>query len=67
MHVVERWKFLDPNTIDYHATIEDPKVFSRPWEIEVFLYRHREKNFQLIENYCFTLGYDEYYPVPAKQ
>jgi len=65
MHVVERWKFLDPNTIDYQATIEDPKVFSRPWNIEVFLYRHREKNFQLIENYCFTLDYDKYYPVPA--
>jgi hypothetical protein len=66
MHVVERWKLLDPNTIDYQATIEDPKVFSRPWNIEVFLYRHREKNFQLIENYCFTLDYDKYYPVPAQ-
>jgi hypothetical protein len=65
MHVVERWKFLDANTIDYRATIEDPHVFSRPWDIEVFLYRHREKNFQLIENYCFTLDYDKYYPVPT--
>jgi hypothetical protein len=62
---VERWRFLDPNTIDYRATIEDPRVFSRPWDIEVLLYRHREKNFQLIENYCFTLDYDQYYPLPA--
>jgi hypothetical protein len=67
MHVIERWKFLDANTIDYKATIEDPQVFSRPWDIEVFLYRHREKDFQLIENYCFTLDYDKYYPVPAAQ
>ena len=67
MHVVERWKFLDANTIDYKATIEDPQVFSRPWDIEVFLYRHREKDFQLIENYCFTLDYDKYYPVPTAQ
>jgi hypothetical protein len=65
MHVVERWKLLDANTIDYKATIEDPKVFSRPWDIEVLLYRHREKNFQLIENYCFTLDYDQYYPIPS--
>ncbi|MBB6095497.1 hypothetical protein HNQ60_004387 [Povalibacter uvarum] len=64
LHVVERWKFLDENTIDYQATIEDPKVFSRPWTLGVILHRHREKNFQLIENYCFTLGYDKYYPVP---
>lgn len=66
LHVVERWKFLDENTIDYQATIEDPKVFSRPWKLNVILHRHREKNFQLIENYCFTLGYDKYYPVPRE-
>lgn len=67
MHVVERWKLLDANTIDYQATIEDPNLFSRPWDIEVILYRHREKDFQLIENYCFTLDNDKYYPVPAAQ
>jgi hypothetical protein len=65
LHVVERWTFLDANTIDYQARLEDPKVYSRPWDIEVLLYRHREKNFQLIENYCFTLDFDQYYPVPA--
>jgi hypothetical protein len=64
LHVVERWKFLDANTIEYAATLEDPKVFSRPWNISVILHRHREKNFQLIEDYCYTLDYDQYYPVP---
>jgi hypothetical protein len=64
LHVVERWKLIDANTIDYKATIEDPNVYSRPWSIEVFLYRHREPNFQLIENYCYTLDYDKYYPIP---
>jgi hypothetical protein len=62
LHVVERWSFLDANTIRYHATLEDPRVFSAPWSLEVLLHRHREKNFQLIEDYCFTLGYDEHYP-----
>ena len=65
LHVVEKWTYLDSNTIDYQARLEDPKVFSRPWDIEVLLYRHREKNFQLIENYCFTLDFDKYYPVPS--
>lgn len=65
LHVIERWSFLDANTIEYRARIEDPKVFSHPWDLEVLLYRHREKNFQLIENYCFTLDYDPYYPVPS--
>lgn len=62
LHVVERWKMLDPNTIEYKATIEDAKVFSKPWSISVILYRHREKNFQLIEDYRYTLDYDQYYP-----
>jgi hypothetical protein len=62
LHVVERWKFLDANTIEYQATLEDPQVFSRPWSLSVILHRHREKNFQIVENYCFTLDYDQYYP-----
>lgn len=62
LHVVERWKFLDPNTIAYSATLEDPEVFSKPWTINVILHRHREKNFQLIEDYRFTLPFDDVYP-----
>jgi hypothetical protein len=62
LHVVERWTYLDRNTIQYKATIEDVNVFSRPWDISVILHRHREKNFQLIENYCFTHEYDAFYP-----
>ncbi|MBX5460858.1 MAG: hypothetical protein IRZ28_07185 [Steroidobacteraceae bacterium] len=67
LHVIERWKFLDANTIEYSATLEDPNVFSRPWTLNVILHRHREKNFQLIENYCYTLDYDEYYPFPQSR
>jgi hypothetical protein len=58
---VEHWSFLDPNTISYVATIDDPKVFQKPWTIRVVLNR-REKNFELIEDYCYTLVYDQYYP-----
>lgn len=67
LHVIERWKLLDANTIEYTATIHDEKVFTRPWDISVILHRHREKNFQLIEDYRFTLDYDKYYPYPAER
>jgi hypothetical protein len=67
LHVVERWSFLDANTIQYRATLEDPTVYTRPWSLSVILHRHREPNFQLIENYCFTLEYDQFYPVPVSQ
>jgi len=66
LHVVERWRFLDNNTIEYRATLEDPQVYSKPWTLGVILHRHREKNFQLIENYCFTLDYDDAYPFPKR-
>jgi hypothetical protein len=61
-HVVERWTFLDANTIEYKATLEDPKVFSKPWNIGVILHRHRERNFQLIEDYRYTVDWEPYYP-----
>ena len=62
LHVVERWKYLDANTIEYRATLEDPEVYSRPWNITVNLFRNRDKNAQIIEDYCFTLEYEQYYP-----
>ena len=62
LHVVERWTLVDANTIEYKATLEDPEVFSKPWTLSVFLHRHREKDFQLIEDYCYTLGFDQFYP-----
>lgn len=67
LHVVERWTMLDANTIEYQATLEDPKVFEKPWTLGVILYRHREKDFQLIENYCFTHEYDRFYPIPERR
>jgi hypothetical protein len=62
LHVVETWSFLDPNTISYSATMEDPEVFTQPWTINVLLHRRRDKDFQLIEDYCFTLPYEQHYP-----
>ena len=30
LHVVERYRMTDHDTIQYEATIEDPKVFTKP-------------------------------------
>jgi hypothetical protein len=65
LHVTEHWQLLDENTLQYSATLEDPQVYTQPWNISVLLYRHREPNFQLIANTCYTLDYDQYYPVPT--
>jgi hypothetical protein len=55
LHVIERYSFLDPDHLNYEATIEDPKVFSRPWTMSMILYRHKEPNFQLLEYECNAL------------
>ena len=67
LHVVERWSFLDANTIQDARRSRIPPVYTRPWSLSVILHRHREPNFQLIENYCYTLDYDKFYPVPVGQ
>jgi hypothetical protein len=52
LHVVERFTPLSPYHLMYEATIEDPKVFTRPWKISLPLYRRMEKNVQLLEYKC---------------
>jgi hypothetical protein len=52
LHVVERYKLLNKDLLDYEATIEDPMVFSKPWKINMPLYRRAEKNARLMEFEC---------------
>jgi hypothetical protein len=52
LKVTERFTFLGPNHIRYEATLEDPLTYSRPWTIEMPLYRLIEDNAQLLEHKC---------------
>jgi hypothetical protein len=52
LHVVERYTPMTPYHLQYEATIEDPKVFTRPWKIRMPLYRHMEPKFELSEFKC---------------
>ena len=47
LHLVERWTFVNPDRIDYEVTIEDPKVFARPWKLLVNL--GRQEDYELWE------------------
>ena len=51
IHVVERYTMTDPDTIRYEATIEDPKVFSKPWKISMPIYRHKDRD-RILEYQC---------------
>lgn len=52
LHVVEKYTPVNPNLINYEATITDPKVFSRPWKISMPIYRRMEKNARLMDFNC---------------
>jgi hypothetical protein len=52
LHVVERYTPIGKDAIRYEATIEDPKVFTRPWKITVPLYRRLEPNAQILDFRC---------------
>src|SRR6476646_3268388 len=52
LHLVERFTPMSADVIRYEVTIEDPKVFTRPWRIAMPLYRRMEPNMPLIEYRC---------------
>lgn len=52
LRVEERYTPTGPNTLRYEATIEDSKVFTRPWKISMPLYRRLEPNAQILEFKC---------------
>ena len=51
LHVVQRFTIVDANTMDYEATIEDPKVYTRPWKM-VFKLRRTSDPDEIWEEAC---------------
>ena len=52
LHVVERYTPVTPYHLMYEATIDDPKVFTRPWTIRMPLYRRTEQGARILEYKC---------------
>jgi hypothetical protein len=67
LHVVERFTARSADTLNYEATIEDSKTFSRPWKISLPLYRHVEPNAQIMEFRCVEFVEDLLYGHLKKQ
>ncbi len=65
LHVTERYTRVGPDHMTYEATIEDPKVFMRPWKISMPLYRRQEKNVQLLEYECYAYEREERLGAPG--
>jgi hypothetical protein len=52
LHLTERYAPTGPNSLLYEVTVDDPKVYTRPWKMSMPLYRRLDKNIQLLEYNC---------------
>jgi hypothetical protein len=50
--VTERFTMKDSNTINYRATINDPKVYTRQWTMEFQITRLTAKDMEILESAC---------------
>ena len=53
LHVVERWRMLDADTLRYEATIEDPAVFTQPWTLAFEMGRIGGEGYEFYEEACW--------------
>jgi len=67
LHVIERYTPIGPDALQYEATIDDPKVFTRQWKMSMPLYRRLEKNAQLLEYKCVEFAEEVMYGHLRKQ
>jgi hypothetical protein len=51
-HLIERLTLIDRDTIHYAVTVQDPKVYTRPWTLTWALVRAAEPGFELLEEAC---------------
>jgi hypothetical protein len=52
-HLVERLTLIDPDTIHYEVTVEDPRTYTRPWTLVWALVREKTAGFELLEEACW--------------
>ena len=53
LHVVERYTPTGSDHMLYEVTIEDPEVFTEPWQMSMPLYRRQEADSRLLEYECY--------------
>ena len=41
MHVVERWRRIDADTLEYQATVEDPETLTMAWETPTITFKRQ--------------------------
>lgn len=67
LKVVERFTPTDASHISYEVTIDDAKVFTRPWKMSMIIYRRLEKNLELLDYECAEHVYEKVFREKASR
>jgi hypothetical protein len=61
LHVIERYTAAGPDALRYEVTIDDPKVFTRSWQMRMPLYRRLEDPPHLLKYHCIEFAEEVLY------
>ncbi len=61
LQVTERYTAVSPDALRYEVTIEDSKVFTRPWQMKMPLYRRLEETPRLLKYHCIEFSEEVIY------
>ena len=59
LHVIERWRRISANQLEYEETIDDPKFYTRPWTVK-WVMPLAAKDWELMEYACTDNNKDFY-------
>jgi hypothetical protein len=57
LHLIERYRRIDANTLSFQVTIEDPATFTGPWTALQELTKNRDQKNQVSEGGCHEGNY----------
>ena len=60
VRVTERFRRVDYHTMEWSETIDDPKVYSKPWETMKFSMRLHDPRTDVMEYYCSPVEQQNY-------
>jgi hypothetical protein len=65
LHQVERWRLLDRDTLEYSATVEDPKVLTGPWTAAKSLFKRAPPD--IVPHEAMCLDPQDYFHMKATE
>jgi hypothetical protein len=60
VHITETFRRLDNDTIEWSETLDDPKIFTKPWQTMKITMRSQDPRIDILTRYCSPKEIDTY-------